>query len=221
MSSFPFNVVAGSEINQNIGFAPTAVIVNNYSPYYIYFADGLSFCPPWTSGAIISLAHATQARASWLSTPFGEQTISPPLPEASYTASFSFTDEEVGLSGGTAVINPYSLLERGGGAASGGSFNYNIGGISNVHTVKGLQLNAVMVGAVGNVGYAALSLISAPYNYLLADGFLVPGGILTLALTYPEPLSIVSIPGAWTIRLSLNDWVGVSQYYGVGTVLYS
>src|ERR1035437_8138296 len=92
-SSFPFNIPAGLEVNQSLSFAPLAAICNNYTPYYIYFPDGLSFCPPWTSGAIIPLAHATQARAGWKQTPFGDQVVGTPPVGVIYTATISFSDD--------------------------------------------------------------------------------------------------------------------------------
>ena len=106
ISSFPFNVVAGTDINSPLIFAPTAVIVNNYSPFYIYFPDGLTFCSPWTTGVVIPLAHATQARAIWTQSPFGTQVIVA-VPGITYQANLTFTnDPNQSLSGGTPVAPP-------------------------------------------------------------------------------------------------------------------
>jgi hypothetical protein len=102
--SFSFNVVAGTDISTNVGFNPLGVIVSNYSPYYIYFPDGLTFCPPWTSSAVFPLAHATQARATWGQDPFGPQVIA--VGGAKYTASITFSESpDLALAGGT-LINP-------------------------------------------------------------------------------------------------------------------
>jgi hypothetical protein len=113
MSAFNFKVQAGQDINTNVGFNPLSVVVSNYSPYYIWFPDGLSFCPPWTGGVIIPLQHATQARALWSLTPFGTQLIAPPDPAVVYSATFVFTDQNEGLSAGTSIINPFSTSGAG------------------------------------------------------------------------------------------------------------
>ena len=103
-----FNIPAGVDVLQNVGYNPTAVIVSNYSPYYIYFPDGLNFCPPWTSGAIIPLSHATQARAVWNVTPFGAQTIVPTPAGVQFTAALQFTNDQLGVASGTLITNPFA-----------------------------------------------------------------------------------------------------------------
>ena len=106
-SSSTYHIPAGLELNVNIGFAPRAAIINNYTPFYIYFPDGPSFCPPWTSGAIIPLGHATQARASWLNNPFGHQALYTTT-DIIYTATITFTDNpNAGIGGGTVIPEPY------------------------------------------------------------------------------------------------------------------
>lgn len=106
-SSFSLSIPVGYDINQPLNFAPTAVIVSNYSPYYLYFADAVNFCPPWTSGAVIPLSHATRGRASWGYTPFGVQTITTPPEGVTYIANLVFTDDpSLSLSGGTLVVVP-------------------------------------------------------------------------------------------------------------------
>lgn len=107
MSDYPFNIPAGLDIGQFLTFSPTAAIVSNYSPYYIYFPDGLNFCPPWTVGAVIPLAHATYARATWKDTPFGLQAIGPTPVGVVYTALITFTDGAIAASGGTGITNPF------------------------------------------------------------------------------------------------------------------
>lgn len=118
-SSSAYNIPAGLELNVNIGFAPRAAIVNNYTPFYIYFPDGLSFCPPWTSGAIVPLGHATQARASWLSNPFGAQTLYT-IAGIVYTATITFTDNpDTGIGAGTVIPEPYDTRSSVFSAAPG------------------------------------------------------------------------------------------------------
>ena len=105
-SSFSLSIPAGLEVNQFLSFAPLAAIVSNFTPFYIYFPDGLNFVPPWTSGAIITLSHATQARASWLSSPFGAQSLYT-VAGVTYTATITYTDDpNLTIAGGTVVSPP-------------------------------------------------------------------------------------------------------------------
>lgn len=105
-SGYTYSIVAGQEINAPLQFAPVAVIVNNYTPYYIYLPDGLTFCPPFTAGVVIPLAHATQARATWSQSPFGTQNVVT-IPGVTYTANLTYTeDPNQSLSGGTPVTPP-------------------------------------------------------------------------------------------------------------------
>ena len=113
MSSYNFKVPAGQDTNQNVGFNPIAVVVSNYSPYYIWFPDGLSFCPPWTAGVILPLAHSTQAIALWSQSPFGTQVVQPPDPTVVYSATYTFTDQQIGMSGGTSINNPFAASQPG------------------------------------------------------------------------------------------------------------
>ena len=119
MSDYPFNIPAGLDIGQFLVFAPHAAIVSNYSPYYIYFPDGLNFCPPWTVGAVIPLAHATYARATWKNSPFGNQVILALPSGVVYTALITFTDSNVAASGGTSIANPFLTPK----SAVGGVYN--------------------------------------------------------------------------------------------------
>src|ERR1035437_525779 len=139
--SFSFNVVAGTDISTNVGFNPLGVIVSNYSPYYIYFPDGLTFFPPWTSSAVFPLAHATQARATWGQTPFGPQVVA--TGGVQYTASITFSDSpDLALAGGTLITAP---VKYGQTFAASGSFIVPIG-------TKTLTILAV--GGGGNGGNA-------------------------------------------------------------------
>src|ERR1035437_3563130 len=101
-SSFSLSIPAGLEVNQFLSFAPLAAIVSNFTPFYMYFPDGLSFVPPWTNGAVVGLSHATQARASWLSSPFGPQT----LYTTAGTATITFTDDPNMIAAGGPQITP-------------------------------------------------------------------------------------------------------------------
>ena len=106
-ASFSLSIPVGLDVNQALNFNPTAVIVSNYSPYYLYFADAANFCPPWTSGAVIPLSHATRGRVSWGFTPFGAQIITTPPVGVTYIANLVFSDDpNLTLSGGTLVIIP-------------------------------------------------------------------------------------------------------------------
>ena len=110
MSDFSFQVPAGLDIGSDIGFAPTACIISNYTGYYIYLPDGLNYCPPWTSGAVVPLSHATRARATWGNSPFGPQTITA-IPGIIQQASLTFSDNpNLQLGGGTAIPQPVTIV---------------------------------------------------------------------------------------------------------------
>ena len=108
MGSLSYQVPAGLDVQDFLTFVPKAVVISNYTPFYIYLPDSLSYCPPWTSGAIFPLAHATRARAIWTQSPFGEQTIFVPA-GTTYSASLSFTDDDLPLAGGTTIPNPTAV----------------------------------------------------------------------------------------------------------------
>src|ERR1035437_2969717 len=142
--SFSFNVVAGTDISTNVGFNPLGVIVSNYSPYYIYFPDGLTFCPPWTSSAVFPLAHATQARATWGQTPFGPQVVA--TGGVQYTASITFSDSpDLALAGGTLISPPSTPTLPYIQVANGSS------------TTNSVTANFTQKAVVGNLLLAAFS----------------------------------------------------------------
>jgi len=128
MSSYSLQAPAGTNVGQMLQFAPRTVVVSNYSPYFIYFPDGQNFCPPWSGNVTIPLSHATQARATWGTTPWDapEVVTASPTPNITYTAYYVFTDDDLGYSGGTSINNPYeSSYETSGSTTPDPDVNYS------------------------------------------------------------------------------------------------
>lgn len=55
--------------NQNVGFQATAVKVDNYSSYWIFFPNADSFVPPFWAGTILLLRHTTDIQETILKSP--------------------------------------------------------------------------------------------------------------------------------------------------------
>ena len=232
-SSFPFNVLPGIEINQNIGFNPTGCVVANYSPYYIYLPDGLSFVPPWTSGAIVPLAHATQARATWLSTPFGAQSVTDPPAGATYSAQFTFTDDpNLSYAGGTAISNPFSSLKCARASWTSVAAGFYTGGGSGTiplgSTIRALMFQAIVNAAVGgNVSGLIRCALTDTTSQLFDIGNIiaVPDVPSTLSYEYPESASFQdwndpSVSATGNLKIQITDIVGVNTYHVVATCIY-
>jgi hypothetical protein len=102
-----FTINPGNELTQSLGFTPIAVVVDNFTPYWLFLQDAGRYVPPFTTGAILPVSHVTQAYVSWKSTPFGNQLVAGAT-VGNYTATTVWTDEKgLGYSGGTAVANPF------------------------------------------------------------------------------------------------------------------
>lgn len=115
MSEYTVNVAPGTEVNVNVGFSPLCVVVSNYTPFYIYFPDAADFCPPWVTGAILSLSHANAARASWQVSPFytDAQVLTPAPTGLKFAAALSYYDEAFPIQGGTVIPSPVPLVVNG------------------------------------------------------------------------------------------------------------
>ncbi len=68
-------VIDGALFSQDIGFKASAVGVDNYTPYYLYFKDSGSYIAPYWIGAIRSLIHTTDYAYCSVASPFGAQGI--------------------------------------------------------------------------------------------------------------------------------------------------
>lgn len=220
-SSFPFNIPAGLEINSPLTFSPTAAIVNNYTPFYIYFPDGLNFCPPWTSGAIILLGHATQARASWLQSPFGIQTINIPI-GITYSANITFSaDPNLSISGGATIQNPFNPAQLATQSFDlvAGTYGFLPATIPNGSIIKGLTLAAVVSG--GTIGSIYIEVTDGTTTARLAGlQTTVYGGVIVQ--DFPDlVLNNLNINApSWTPHILCSDALGICTYHVAASLIY-
>lgn len=224
-STFPFSVPAGLDINQNIGFAPTACVVANYSPYYIYLPDGLSFVPPWTSGAIVPLAHATQARATWSNSPFGAQTIAATASGITYSAQFTYTDDpNLSYSGGSIVGNPYATTYSKTGEWTGVAAGLYADPIA-VLFPKVLALSAIntVSGSEGRLRVAIANNDGSGTQGIHTLFFSDSGNSIVIPFpdnfqwTNPDPAFV----GGWKLYFTLSNLSGVGNYSFAYALEYS
>jgi hypothetical protein len=225
MSSYPITIPAGLEVNQNIGFNPLAVIVSNYTPYYIYFPDGISFCPPWTSGAIIPISHAQQARASWKQTPFGDQVVGTAPVGVTYTATLTFSDDDtLGISGGTQIANPFNPAKTLTGFLSAGAGVYTVGTIPSGSTIRSIAISAGTPSAPGIIGVLTCRLSDLVSTINLVGVILAAPASAVLVHPYSDPISPVQLSlsvNTWTVFMYVQD-VGVPGGYAwFVTVVYN
>lgn len=70
--SNPFrdNVPPGQAYSKDVGFDALAVIVDNYTGYWLYFPDADAYVAPYYIGVILNLDHATTRGAFILKSPF-------------------------------------------------------------------------------------------------------------------------------------------------------
>lgn len=96
-----FDIYPGTNLTEPLSFYPLAVIVDNYSAYWLQVPDAGRFVPPYTVGAILPLIHAVQAYANWDNSPYGVQTVAA---TTSQIAHLTFTDDpNLTYGGGTSV----------------------------------------------------------------------------------------------------------------------
>lgn len=227
ISSFPFNVPPGQNISQVLQFAPTAVIVSNFSPYYIYFPDGLTFCPPWTSGAVLPLSHAVGARANWDSSPFGSQTIATPPAGVTYSAQMQFTNDPNLLpAGGSIIQNPYNPANIYASTVLGvpaGTYFSNLP--QTDITLKGIQISAGATAAAAILGEVRVAItdsrspgiyVASLYitNTVPSETYLSFNDELTFPLLDPND-------SPWRVETDLQTRVGAgATYYAISTLYY-
>lgn len=214
MSKYDFTIPAGLEVNQNVGFAPLAAYVSNYSPFYIFFPDGQNFVPPWTNGATVSLSHATQARASWLYTPFGPQVVVIP-PDVVYTASIIFVDVDAASSGGTTIANPYSQLTIFGENINGhpaGALVLNTFAVGTLNSIESTSISGKVLS--GTLGFLLLLLTDGTNDYVLDSTYLDDLGVTISKQSYSNFVPVRLDPTVpWTLQIVMADAVGVCSYY--------
>ena len=213
-SSHSLNIPAGLNVNTNVGFSPTGVIVNNFSPYYIYFPDGLTYCPPWSSGVIMPLGHATQARANWDSSPFGPQIISVPAGVV-YTAQLTFTnDPKIALSGGSPIINPYNVAQIliQSFDQPTGVYNYNPATIPSGSVIKNITMSAIVT--VGSLGAITVSVSDGVSSVVPLGVMVSSSGVTTISRDFPDLVltDLNPLAASWTPYINCYDVIGVSVF---------
>ena len=225
--SFSFNVVAGTDISTNVGFNPLGVIVSNYSPYYIYFPDGLTFCPPWTSSAVFPLAHATQARATWSQSPFGVQVVGAPPTGAVYTANITFSDSpDLVLSGGTTRNNPFNpakiISGYGGNTAAG---VHVLGTIPTGSVIRALTVSVGGTNVAGTAGILTLRLSDTiGGNIELVSLILISPSQDSMAVSYIDPVTITQLSqsvASWSVQIVQNDITNIGQLSWWASIVYN
>ena len=97
-----FDISAGDNLAQAAPFTPLAVMVDNYSPYYLLLPDAGSYVPPWTIGAILPLIHASICQATWAN-PESTAIATIPYVAAAGFAHLRFLDTALPSSAGTSL----------------------------------------------------------------------------------------------------------------------
>src|ERR1035437_5138090 len=68
-------VLDGAIFTQDVGFQAHAVLIDNYTPYYLYLKDADSYIAPFWVGAIRVLSHTTDYAYVTVASPFGPQGV--------------------------------------------------------------------------------------------------------------------------------------------------
>src|SRR5665647_874871 len=68
-------VLDGAIFTQDVGFQSHAVLIDNYTAYYLYLKDADSFIAPFWVGAIRILSHTTDYAYVTVASPFGAQGV--------------------------------------------------------------------------------------------------------------------------------------------------
>lgn len=101
------DLAAGITYTGDIGFEAHAVIVDNYTGYWLYFPDGDAYVAPYYIGVVIPLAHSTTHAAFILKSPFTGTAPQSPT-GVSYFVHHVWVDAPLGANAG-------SLVNIGGG----------------------------------------------------------------------------------------------------------
>lgn len=102
-----FDIFPGVNLTEPLGFYPLAVIVDNYSGYWLQIPDAGRYVAPYTTGAILPLIHAVQAYANWDFSPYGPQAITA---TSAQIAHLTYTDDPNLTYGGGTSIGTQPLL---------------------------------------------------------------------------------------------------------------
>lgn len=84
-------------ISENIGFNPKSVVVDNFTPYWLYIPSTNGYIAPWTTDVVRGFLHATEYPTIIWQSPFE---TSQPLSADAKFVTFFFTDVSLPASGG-------------------------------------------------------------------------------------------------------------------------
>ena len=106
-----FDLQPGTDVSQVLQFQPISVIVDNYSPYWIYLPDAGRYVPPYTTGGAYPLKYAQGAKIQWTA-PNISGIAQLPFIATAGLAHFNFTDDELVYSPATAIPNQVFLQSQ-------------------------------------------------------------------------------------------------------------
>lgn len=93
-------------ISENIGFQAQSIVVDNFTPYWLYIPSSLGYIPPWTTDVVRGLIHATDfVKVEWRS-PFGDTQV---VQSTAKFVSFLFTDAIIPSAPGTLAYGTAQL----------------------------------------------------------------------------------------------------------------
>ena len=96
-------------ISENIGFQAQSIVVDNFTPYWLYIPSSLGYIPPWTTDVVRGLIHATDfVKVEWRS-PLSDTQV---LQSTAKFVSFLFTDAIIPASSGTIAYGIPQLVNN-------------------------------------------------------------------------------------------------------------
>lgn len=94
------SVVDQALFSTQVGFNAKSVLIDNYTPYYLYFKDADSYISPYWIGAVRNLIHTTDWAYCQVVSPFGAQGTPVGVNQFIHLV---WTDADVGASPGLSI----------------------------------------------------------------------------------------------------------------------
>lgn len=102
MAVFNQRVNPNTSVSKSLGFNPRGVVVQNYTPYWLYFPQADQFCPPWTDGWTAPLILNSNGYGYMqIQTPIGRTVQTNVTPNIAQFVNLQWTDSDVSYSEGT------------------------------------------------------------------------------------------------------------------------
>lgn len=117
-----YDIQPGQDLNDNAGFVPLSVLVDNYSPYWLLLPDAGRWVPPYTSGIVLPLIHATTNRAQWINPPLSGLSTPSYVATAGY-AHLTYVALELAYSAGAPVPLTALSQQQSFSVAEGGTIS--------------------------------------------------------------------------------------------------